>query len=197
MCCFSCKISTSSSRLASCSTPVENLLLLPIFSTTKTKPWSCISQTWLASCAHPWASPSWPQEWDGLIGPACPMAIPGSGSGVVSRSQLLTTDTEIGRCNSPGKTGLLYPKGERMLGRHRDQMATVFPWVVVVKGLLLESLAPQPQSWRHPCPPCRHSTEGHRLWASSPRGQPKLQRQLAGLQGPQQVTLGPPLSSRP
>lgn len=74
------------------------------------------------------------------------MAIPGSGSGVVSLFQLLTTDTECGRCNSPGKTGLLYPKDERMLGRHKDQMAAVFSWVVVVRGLLLESLAPQHQS---------------------------------------------------
>ena len=81
-----------------------------------------------------------------MIGAACPMAVPGSGSGVVSLSQLLTTDTEIGKWNSPGKTGLLYPKGEWMLGRHKDQMAAVFPWVVVARGLLLESLAPQHQS---------------------------------------------------
>lgn len=73
----------------------------------------------------------WPQEWDGLIGaaPPGPMAIPGSGSGVVSLFQLLTTDTDVEGVILQEKLGYFTPEGERM-GR-----GTKIRWPLCFPGL--------------------------------------------------------------
>lgn len=91
--------------------------------------------------AHLGASPSWAEAWGGFIDPAWSHGDSRKwGCGVVIRSWLLSTDTQVGRGNSPGNTGLLCPSGEQMLVRHKCQRATVFSWLVV-KGPFPESLA--------------------------------------------------------